>query len=156
MTSASGVAEATSVRVDLLRQLEEQVGVMIRRVRHVIGERARAVHPELQGSTYLMLSWLQTHGAVRASAMAEAFGIDKGAISRQVQHLVDLGLVDRAPDPDDGRASLVQVSDVARERMAVVARVRRRWVDERLDDLPDAELETFVRLLGRYNLALEP
>jgi DNA-binding MarR family transcriptional regulator len=146
---------ATGTRVDLLRELEEQVGVMIRRVRRVIGERANAVHPELQGSTYLMLSWLQTHGPVRASAMAEAFGIDKGAISRQVQHLVELGLVDRTPDPDDGRASLVEVSAVARERLAVVAAARRVWLDERLDDLEDAELATFVRLLSRYNVALD-
>ena len=50
---------------------------------------------------------------MRASAIAEAFGIDKGAISRQVQHLVDLGLVDRTPDPADGRADLLAASDDA-------------------------------------------
>ena len=50
---------------------------------------------------------------MRASAIAEQFDIDKGAISRQVQHLVDLGLVDRVTDPDDGRAMLVSVSDEA-------------------------------------------
>ncbi|MBZ5737795.1 MarR family winged helix-turn-helix transcriptional regulator [Nocardioides mangrovi] len=149
------VTPGTAARVDLLRDLEEQVGVMIRRVRRVIAERARAVHPELQGSTYLMLSWLQVHGPVRASAMAEAFTIDKGAISRQVQHLMDLGLVDRTPDPDDGRASLVAVSEAARDRMEVVAAERRVWVDDRLADLDDAELATFVRLLGRYNVALD-
>ena len=51
-----------------------------------------------------------------------SFGIDKGAISRQIQHLDDLGLVTRAPDPDDGRATLVAASDDAVRRMADVAR----------------------------------
>ncbi|UMG93738.1 MarR family transcriptional regulator [Nocardioides sp. TF02-7] len=98
-------------RTDALRRLEREVSVMIRRVRRVIGERARAVHPDLQPSTYLMLAYLVEQGPVRASAMSAVFDIDKGAISRQVQTLLDLGLVDRTPDPEDGRATLVSVSE---------------------------------------------
>lgn len=148
-------AQAAPSRAELMVGLEQEVGVMIRRIRRVIAERARAVHPELQSSSYLMLSWLDQHGPQRASAMAEAFCIDKGAISRQVQHLVDLGLVDRAPDPADGRATLVSVSAAAATRMAGVAGERRRWLDDRLRDWSDADLAAIVDLLGRYNAALD-
>ena len=146
---------ATTPRAELLDGLEQEVGVMIRRIRRTIGERARAVHPDLQSSSYLMLSWLTEHGPQRASAMAEAFGIDKGAISRQVQHLLDLGLVDRCPDPEDGRATLVSASEEAVTRLAEISGDRRRWLDERLGDWPDDDLSEFVRLLGRYNAALD-
>ncbi len=142
-------------RADLLGGLEQEVGVMIRRIRRVIGERARSVHPDLQSSSYLMLTWLNQHGAQRASAMAEAFGIDKGAISRQVQHLLDLGLVDRTPDPDDGRATLVSVSAEAATRINQVNDDRRRWLDDRLVDWPDSDLSEFVRMLSSYNAALD-
>ncbi len=142
-------------RAETLRGLEREVGVMVRRIRRVLAERARSVHPELQSATYLLLTWLDQHGPTRASAISEAFGIDKGAISRQVQHLLELGLVDRTPDPDDGRATLLAASDAARERLAVVHDAARQWLDGKLDDLPDAELEQFVRLLGRYNAALD-
>ena len=145
----------TQARADLLGGLEQQVGVMIRRIRRIIGERARAVHPELQASSYLMLTWLGQHGPQRASAMAEHFGIDKGAISRQVQHLVELGLVERAPDPDDGRATLVSASADAVTRMAAVNDERRAWLDDRLRDWSDADLSAIVELLGRYNEALD-
>ena len=154
MTGAT-TEPGTPTRDDLLGGLEQEVGVMIRRIRRVIAERSRAVHPDLQSSSYLMLSWLAQHGPQRSSAMAESFGIDKGAISRQVQHLVDLGLVDRAPDPDDGRATLVSASTDAAARHAEVKDDRRRWIDERLGDWPDADLSEFVRLLGRYNSALD-
>ena len=87
----------------------------------MIGERARAVHDDLQPASYLMLSWLADEGPVRASSMVENFHIDKGAVSRQIQHLVDLGLVERTPDPDDGRATLVAASDDAVRRLADVA-----------------------------------
>lgn len=151
-----GTSATSSVaRAELLGGLEQQVGVMVRRIRRIIGERARAVHPELQTSSYLMLTWLGQHGAQRASAMAEAFGIDKGAISRQIQHLVDLGLVDRAPDPDDGRATLVSATADAVARMAAVNDERRAWLDDRLRDWSDDDLRGIVDLLGRYNAALD-
>jgi DNA-binding MarR family transcriptional regulator len=141
-------------RADSLRHLEREVGVLIRRIKRVIGERARAVHEDLQPASYLMLSWLVDEGPVRASAMVERFNIDKGAISRQLQHLDELGLVIRTPDPDDGRATLVAASDDARRRLTDVAEHRRKWLDEQLGDWSAEELETFAATLERYNRAL--
>jgi DNA-binding MarR family transcriptional regulator len=141
-------------RADSLRHLEREVGVLIRRIKRVIGERARAVHEDLQPASYLMLSWLVDEGPVRASAMVERFNIDKGAISRQLQHLDELGLVIRTPDPDDGRATLVAASDDARRRLADVTEHRRKWLDEQLGDWSAEELETFAATLERYNRAL--
>ena len=146
---------ARTARADLLTGLEQEVGVMIRRIRRVIRERAHAVHPDLQSSSYLMLSWLAQHGPQRASAMAEAFCIDKGAISRQVQHLVELDLVERAPDPADGRATLVSATAEATKRLAAVDGERRRWLDDRLREWSDEDLAAIVELLRRYNTALD-
>ena len=141
-------------RPESLRQLEREVAVMIRRIRRVIGDRARSVHEDLQPASYLMLSWLADEGPVRASSMVDHFGIDKGAVSRQLQHLDDLGLVVRTPDPDDGRATLVAASADAIRRLEDVAAHRRKWLDEQLGDWTAEELEAFVAGLERYNVAL--
>ena len=77
----------TPPRPESLRLLEHEVGVLIRRVKRVIGQRSRAVHADLQPSSYLMLAYLAETGPMRSSALAEAFDVDKGAVSRQVQHL---------------------------------------------------------------------
>ena len=84
--------------------------MLIRRVRRVIGARAAMIHPDLQAAAYLMLAYVAEEGPQRSSAIAERFDIDKGAISRQVQHLVELGLLERKPDPADGRASILKVT----------------------------------------------
>jgi DNA-binding MarR family transcriptional regulator len=150
---ASAGPEGT--RAHSLGRLEHEFGVVLRRVKRVLAERARAVHEELPPSSYLMLSYLEESGPSRSSAMAEVFAMDKGAISRQVQHLSDLGLVERTPDPADGRAALLAVTDEARLRMAEVQRDRRRWLDERLGDWSDDDLRSFVDMLSRYNASLD-
>ena len=141
-------------RAETVRALEHELGVLIRRVRRAIGERARAVHPDLQPMSYLMLAHLAESGPLRSSALAEIFGVDKGAVSRQVQHLVDLGLLDKTADPDDGRATLLSPSADARRRLGEIALQRRQRLDKRLGDWSEADLEAFVADLGRYNRTL--
>ena len=141
-------------RADTLRSLEREVGVMIRRVRRLIRERAHSVHPDLQPASYLLLASIAQSGPVRASVLVEQFDIDKGAISRQVTHLVDLGLLASVKDPDDGRATLLSLTDEAVRRMADVAEHRHRLLDETLSDWTAEELEGFVGELNRYNTAL--
>jgi DNA-binding MarR family transcriptional regulator len=142
-------------RADELGRLEEEVGVLIRRVKRVIGERARAVHDDLQPASYLMLTYLASSGPQRSSVLSDRFGVDKGAISRQVQHLVDLGLLDRTPDPVDGRATLVSASADAVRRLEAISHDRRQWLDERLGEWSEEDLRDFVTGLSRYNAALE-
>jgi DNA-binding MarR family transcriptional regulator len=141
-------------RAESIRELEHEVGVLIRRVRRVIGVRARAVHESLQPAAYLILGHIAESGPVRASSIVETFDMDKGAISRHVHHLISLGLVDRTPDPEDGRATLLAVTDEAARRMQEVAEHRRKWLDEQLGDWSERELADFVRQLGRYNSSL--
>ena len=140
---------------DRLARLEHEVGRLVRRVRRVIHERSRLVHPDLQPAAYLLVAHLAKAGPVRSSTLADELGIDKGAISRQVQQLTELGLVERTPDPDDGRASLVSATAEARSRLAAVAAQRRRHLADRIGDWSDEELTAFVDGLARYNAALD-
>ena len=142
-------------REQAMRQLEQEFGVLLRRIRRAIGERGRAVHPELQASAYLMLSYVREHGPLRASVMCSVFDLDKGAVSRQVQHLLDLGLVTRAPDPTDGRATLISVTDEAVRRMDAVEEERRQGFSEKLGDWTAADIMDLVGSLARYNQTLD-
>ena len=126
-------------RPESLTRLEQEVGVLVRRIRRVIAERAGAVHAELQPASYLMLAHVAEHGPMRASTVADLFSIDKGAISRQVTHLIELGLIEKSRDPEDGRAWLLTATPDARDR---------------LDDWESGDLETFTALLARYNESL--
>ena len=142
-------------RTESLIGIEREIGVLLRRVRRVVAARAAMVHPELQPAAYLILVYVAEQGPQRSSAIAERFEIDKGAVSRQVQHLVDLGLLERRPDPVDGRASILDITAEGLRRHAEVNGSRRRFLEERLTDWDDEELAGFADLMVRYNASLE-
>lgn len=135
--------------------LELELSVLVRRLRRVIGERARTIDPDLTPAGYLMLAYMAERGPVRASAVVEAFNLDKGAVSRHVQTLVELGLATKDRDPDDGRAWVVSLTDEGLRRMTELATERRERLGRLLGDWSDEELASFVATLGRYNASLD-
>ena len=80
--------------------------------------------------------------------------MDKGGVSRQVQTLVDLGLVERRPAAEDRRAILLDASDEGRRRLEAMTRHRSDRFDERLSAWSDEELSEFSAQLAAYNRAL--
>ena len=139
---------------DTMRALEHEMGVLVRRLRRLIADRARLVHPDLAPVGYSMLMALQDEPR-RASDLVDLFSIDKGAVSRQVQSLLELGLIERSPDPDDRRAAILSITDEGARRLETAADKRRAEVLGRLSSWQTADLQTFVESLARYNAALE-
>ncbi len=138
-----------------LQELEHEMSVLVRRIRRVIAERARMLHPELSPVAYSMLMALNDSGPQRASDLVEIFSVDKGAVSRQVQALLELDLIERTPDPDDRRAMILAISEEGHRRLANISASRRHELSRRLGDWTEQDLSAFVRSLGRYNSALE-
>lgn len=139
----------------MILDLELELSSLIRRIKRVVGERARTIHPDLTATGYLMMAHLRDRGPVRASAVVEAFNLDKGAVSRHVHSLVDFDLATKERDPDDGRAWVVSLSDEGRRRLADVTTTRRARLGRMLGEWSDEELSSFVGTLGRYNASLD-
>lgn len=128
-----------------------ELRVIGRRIKQVIAERAVAIHPQLQPASYYLLVHVVENGPTRGSELACQFGIDKGAISRQLHHLVELGLAERMPDPEDGRAQLVSATPEAVQLInETVAKQRKVW-QERLSEWSDEEIAGLATQLGRFN-----
>ena len=140
---------------ETMRALEHEMGVLVRRIRRLIAERARMVHPDLSPVAYSMLMALNESGSRRASDLVGMFSVDKGAVSRQVQSLLELGLIQRDPDPEDRRAAILSITEEGSRRLASIAAARRSEVIDRLAEWSDADLKAFVDAMARYNSALE-
>jgi len=138
-----------------LLELEAQMAVIGRRMRRVLAERASAIDPSLGAVSYGVLEHLNRSGECRQSELVTALGSEKGAISRAVQQLVDLDLVARVTDPDDGRAHQIAITAEGSGRLQDVVAARRATYAQRLADWTPDEIAGFVAALARYNASLE-
>lgn len=116
----------------------------------------QAEHPDaVDRATYLLLVHLVKDGPRRAGALAEAVHSDPSTVSRQVAHLVQLGLVERVADPADGRATLLVATDEGRRVFDENRQLRNRSIATLMSDWSDDDRHDFVRLLARFTDSFE-
>lgn len=131
--------------------LERELTVLFRRARAQSGELAREVHPDLESAAYGLLACLEETGPERATFLAQYFGVGKATMSRQLRALEELGLIRREPDPADGRAFLVELTEEGRGRFTAVRDARRQRYVKRLSAWDRTEVAELARLLHELN-----
>ena len=102
----------------------------------------------------LLLMHLWDSGPVRQTELIAVLDSDSATITRMVQRLEKAGLVERAPDPHDGRATLVS-STAAGD--AIRARIERMWHDleaSTVGDLPQTTLTPLLEALAQVEANL--
>ncbi|TXS73178.1 MarR family transcriptional regulator [Streptomyces sp. me109] len=135
--------------------LERELTVFLRRARASSGEMAREVHPYLESSAYGLLFRLEECGRQRATELAAYIGVGKATMSRQLRALEELGLVAREPDPADGRAWLVHLTEGGRDRFRRVREARRARYVRELAGWDPHEVAELARLLHQLNQGME-
>ncbi|MBK3637028.1 MarR family transcriptional regulator [Streptomyces sp. MBT97] len=135
--------------------LERELTVLLRRARANQGEMAREVHPDLESAAYGLLVRLEECGRQRATELAGYIGVGKATMSRQLRALEQLGLVAREPDPADGRAWLVDLTEEGRTRVSRVREARRERYVSHFSDWDRREVAELARLLGQLNRGME-
>jgi DNA-binding MarR family transcriptional regulator len=81
------------------------------------------------------LSTLEELGAVRISTIATNESLGAPAATRVVASLEDLGLVQRTSDPDDKRASLIDLTELGRSTLNTLWRERTLDINAMLEGL---------------------
>ncbi|SEF28543.1 DNA-binding transcriptional regulator, MarR family [Amycolatopsis pretoriensis] len=126
------------VRVELMRELKTAS-----QLQHAWIMQAWQDQPGLHPAAAMLLSDLAKNGEARPSELAKRRFVDLSVVSRQITQLSAAGLVDRRPAPEDGRASLVSVSEKGRAELArwrvnyleFMEKALGGWDDERVTDL---------------------
>jgi DNA-binding MarR family transcriptional regulator len=126
---------------------EEAVMVTLARLGRKM--RQRLPGEDLDFAAIVLMKALLDNGPLRLSALASALDVDASTVSRHVRHLEDRGLLERATDPDDGRASQVRLTGEGRSRLAAGAERRRALVASLIAAWPDTDRDRLRDLLTR-------
>ena len=86
-------------------------------------------------------------GPIRLSELADIEGVNPTMLSRIVAKLEDAGLLRRRPDPADGRAVLVEATDLGRTEQRRLRAERTELLTARLAALPSAQATELLAAL---------
>ena len=90
-------------------------------------------------------------GPMRSSDLAGAMNLDQSTVSRHITHLAAAGLITRTPDPADGRAQLVAVTDAGRQQAHDLIASRVRDLEQVVSSWSEPDRADFARLLTRFS-----
>ncbi|WP_329239615.1 MarR family transcriptional regulator [Actinoallomurus sp. NBC_01490] len=136
---------------ETIADLEREVAVFVRHEHAASGRLGRETYPDLTAAAYGLLAHLADRGRHRPTEIAEHMGIASPVVSRRLQLLETLGLIERFPVPNDARAYLVGLTDEGRRRVAEVQDVRGRRLEALLASWPEHDVRTLAELLAKFN-----
>jgi len=90
--------------------------------------RSLGVDDDLTPSQTAVLTRLWKEGASSASALAGAERVRPQSMATIVAALEQRGLIERTPDPEDGRRQVVSLTDEGRRRAESDRQVREEWL----------------------------
>ncbi len=126
--------------------LPSQTGTSAARLRMALVRLARTLRrhgdPGLSPSQISALATVEEFGPMRISTLATYESMGAPAATRVVASLEELQLFERRDDPDDKRASVVDLSDVGRATLAKLWNERTIGLSSRLDRLSAKERAT--------------
>ena len=122
---------------------------LVRTAKHLGHRVAADLYGDLPSFGWALLVPLEQDGEQRCSALAGRAGVDVSVVSRQVSALERSGYVQRRPDPVDGRASLIRLSDAGAAALAHTREIRGQWAAEALSDWTEDEARQFTGLLEK-------
>jgi len=122
-----------------------KVRLAIVRISRRLRQEAAGEETGLTPTSTSALASIDRHGPLTPSELARIERVKRPTMTRTLGHLEKLGLVERTPDPADGRSSLVAVNGDGRDRLRRLRRRKNAYLARRMRDLPAADVETLER-----------
>ncbi len=131
-------------------ELARALDRLMRRVEAGVHLRASAIDADRIGPLGgMLLLTLADLGAVPVQTLVATSGRDKSQITRLVQMLEGKGAVTRQRSPEDGRISLIALSQKGVRLVHDLRRIMKEVVDELLAPLPEMDRAALARALMR-------
>jgi len=107
--------------------------------------RAQRVGDDVSLTQIAALSTLYKCGPLTPGQLAAKEGVQPPSMTRVIAALEEMKFVERRPHPTDGRQAIVELSDEGLAYVRKAISVREAWLDQRLAELGEEELEVLSR-----------
>lgn len=145
-----------SDHVAAVAELQTQLSDLLDKARQAILHTADRVSPGMLPPAYKVFSTVVRRGPITPSQLADAIAMDRGQLSRMLRELDDLGLIERAADPDDKRSSTLSATPLGIERLHAAQGPEGSQLAAALTDWGVNDIRTLTRLLGALSTGEPP
>jgi len=145
----------TTVETTLIDAAARLRMAIVRTARRLRQEAAGAGGGELTPTAAAALATVERHGPLTPSELAAIERVKRPTATRTLRVLVEAGLVERTPDPADGRSALVSVTAAGRERLRRLRGRKNAYLARRMRDLPEDDVRTLERAAEILERVLE-
>jgi DNA-binding MarR family transcriptional regulator len=116
----------------------------------------KSVHPQdLEAPQSYILHMMCENDRVRLSDLAGMIRLDASTASRHIRSLEQLGYVERATDPADGRATLLSVTESGRAALEKQFEANRRRIKHIMRDWAGEDVAALQHYLARLTRDVE-
>lgn len=117
-----------------------------------VGRAMRQRQPDdsIDPGTFWLLKTISHDGPLRITELAASTRLDTSTVSRHVAQLERNGLVERTPDPADGRAQQVGISSTGQHQLEQAFGRRRDLLASTLAHWDEGDVAEFERLLTKF------
>jgi DNA-binding MarR family transcriptional regulator len=142
---------------DEITNLDDELTRLLRRLRHPQVRRllTAGVDEPLERGPHTALARIALDEPMRLSDLAASLDVDVSTASRQARTLLDAGLVERMPDPVDGRACRYATTGVGRIRLEEMRMARQQALADVTAGWSPRDLRRLTELLSRFTDQLE-
>ncbi|MBT2211774.1 MULTISPECIES: MarR family winged helix-turn-helix transcriptional regulator [Actinomadura] len=147
--SASDSANESAKDIVEIERALTRVAHMLTRTRQHDRFVAEAGVPVERAAVPLLRTLAEADAPMRPSELAARLAVEAPHVTRQIQRLERVGYVRRVPDPGDGRAYRVELSDAGLEAFECIRAAGRRWVAGALAEWSPGEREQLAGLVHR-------
>jgi DNA-binding MarR family transcriptional regulator len=137
--------KAREIDEERLADVAAQLRMALVRTTRRLRQEAAAETSGLTPTSVSALATIERHGPLTPSEVAEIECVKRPSMTRTLGCLEREGLVERMPDPADGRSSLVSVNAAGRERLRRLRRRKNAYLARRMRQLPAGDLATLER-----------
>ncbi len=128
---------------------DKRTGEVAARLRLAITRTARRLRQDAGGELgpagTAALATIERRGPLTPSELAAIEQIKRPTVTRILATLAEAGLVERAPDPADGRSAIVAISSAGRERLRALRARKNAYLARRLGRLEADEVAALER-----------
>lgn len=126
---------------DIAAQLRMGIVRTGRRLRQEAATEASGLTPTSTSA----LATIERHGPLTPSELAKLERVQRPTVTRTLGCLEREELVERTPDPADGRSSLVSVNAAGRERLRRLRGRKNAYLAKRMREMDEADVATLER-----------